>query len=282
MQLRTLRALVSFLALAALAGCGQAERKSGLVAVDPVGHVHAVGFDPQDRSILVAAHRGLFRAASDATSATPVGDERRDVMGFSVEKPGRYVGSGHPDLRQGGPTSVGFIRSSDGGAAWETVSLEGRADLHAIEVAGNRVYAFDALSGKLLRSRDSGATWSSTTVPPVLDLAVDPVDADRLVASTEQGVLVSTDGGRGFRPVVDLPLSHLTWGSDGITAVGGDQVVQRISGDLRTINQHGRAPIVPAATTETDFGLLVAGDDGSVYTSRDGGRTWDLTLEPIR
>lgn len=277
------RLLIPLLVAALLAGCGGGDDEAaGLVVTDPVGHVHAVGLDPQDGSILVAAHNGMFRAEKGATRATAVGDERRDVMGFSVEAPGRYVGSGHPDVRRGGPSSVGFIRSTDGGRSWSTISLEGQADLHAIEVAGQRVYAFDALSGKLLRSIDAGLTWRAASTPPVLDLALDPRNPERLVVSTEMGILVSRDGGETFRPVVDLPLSHLAWGTDGITAIGQDQVVQRIDGDLRTVNQLGRAPVVPAALVESGRGLLVGADDGAVHASKDGGRTWSLTLEPIR
>ncbi len=277
------RLLVPLLGAVLLAGCGGGDDEAaGLVVTDPVGHVHAVGLDPQDGSILVAAHNGMFRAEEGATRATAVGDERRDVMGFSVEAPGSYVGSGHPDPRRGGPSSVGFIRSTDGGRNWSTISLQGQADLHAIEVAGQRVYAFDALSGKLLRSVDAGRTWRATSTPPILDLAVDPRDPERLVVSTAAGILASTDGGRAFRPVVDLPPSHLAWGTAGITAIGEDQVVQRIDDDLRTVKQLGRAPDVPAALAESGRGLLVAADDGVVHASKDGGRTWSLTLEAIR
>lgn len=266
-----------------LAGCGGDDGQvPGAVVSDPVGHVHALGYDPADSSILVAGHNGLFRAAAGAARARPIGEERRDVMGFSVEVPGRYVGSGHPDLRQGGPTSVGYIRSSDGGRSWQSVSLEGRADLHAIVVSGRRVYAFDALSGKLLRSRDTGTTWASTSVPPIVDMAIDPAQPNRLVASTEMGLIVSSDGGRGFKPLVRLPPSHLEWDGEGILAVGEDRVAQRIDKDLRTINQVGTAPIVPAAMTLSDRGPLLAADDGAVYASSDQGRTWSRVLSAIR
>lgn len=276
------RLLVPLLVAVLLAGCGGGDDEAaGLVVTDPVGHVHAVGLDPQDGSVLVAAHNGMFRAEKGATRATAVGDERRDVMGFSVEAPGRYVGSGHPDVRSGGPSSVGFIRSTDGGRSWNTISLEGQADLHAIEVAGQRVYAFDALSGKLLRSVDAGRTWRATSTPPILDLAVDPRDPRRLVVSTEMGILASRDGGKAFRPVVELPLSQLAWGVEGVTAIGEDQVVQRIGNDLRTVKQLGRSPVIPAAVTQSGPALLVAADDGAVHTSKDGGRTWNPTLVAI-
>ncbi len=117
------RILAVVLITVVLGACGGGEEEASapagstpVASAEPqTGHVHALGVDPGDGSIVVAAHSGLFRAASGAKRAERLGEERRDVMGFTIEGPGQYVGSGHPDPRAGGPPSVGFIRSSDGG-----------------------------------------------------------------------------------------------------------------------------------------------------------------------
>lgn len=242
------------------------------------GHVHAVGVDPGEGSIYVAAHTGLFAAAPGEARASRIGRERRDVMGFTVEGPGRLAGSGHPDVRNGGPSSVGFIRSRDGGRTWQTVSLEGKADLHALEVAGRTVYGFDALNGLLRTSRDGGRTWSAREVPPVLDLAVDPGDRRRLVASTGGGLLRSVDGGRGLRPFSSIPPSHLVWRRDGIIALGLDGVVRQVE-ESGTARKLGRLSPAPAAAALHGESILAAMDDGSVLESRDG-RQWRTLLRP--
>ncbi|MTD47542.1 exo-alpha-sialidase [Conexibacter sp. W3-3-2] len=212
-----LRTAVVLVLLATVAsGCGDEKPKApGAVFVDKLGHVHAVGIDPADGATLIAAHNGLFRAPAGQRQPSLVGDQNRDVMGFVVEGAQQYAGSGHPDVRSNEPSSVGFIRTTDGGRNWKNVSLAGRADLHAIEVAGKVVYAFDALSGKLLSSADAGRTWKRATVPPVLDLAIDPQNSRRVVASTEQGLIVSRDGGRSFEPLAEFPLSVLAWTGEG-------------------------------------------------------------------
>lgn len=279
-----LRTAVVLVLLATVAsGCGDEEPKApGAVFVDKLGHVHAVGIDPADGATLIAAHNGLFRAPAGERQPSLVGDQNRDVMGFVVEGAQQYAGSGHPDVRSDEPSSVGFIRTTDGGRNWKNVSLAGRADLHAIEVAGKVVYAFDALSGKLLSSADAGRTWKRATVPPVLDLAIDPQNSRRVVASTDQGLIVSRDGGRSFEPLAEFPLSVLAWTGEGLTAIGQDQVVHRIDRSLDNVLQVGRAPVIPAALAVSGRTMVVAADDGSVHESSDGGKTWSPRVSAAR
>lgn len=270
------------LATAVLGGCGGSEpAEPGLVRVDQVGHVHAVGIDPSDRSVVIASHNGMFRAGPGDARARRLTEERRDVMGFTVSGGRQYVGSGHPDPRAGGTTSVGFIRSDDAGRTWSTVSLEGRADLHALEVSGRWVFGFDAISGRFLRSGDAGRTWAATAVPPVLDIAVAPGDPAQVVVSSAMGLLTSRDGGRSFRPLDDTPPGFVSWTSQGIVTVSLDGVVTSRRGlgeDGRTV---GQVPIVPAAMTADGRVTLVAADDGTVVRSLDGGRTWTSLLAAI-
>jgi hypothetical protein len=256
----------------ALAGCGAGDETAS-VAPSQTGHVHAVGVDPADGSTYVAAHTGLYRATDGAPRATRVADDRRDVMGFTVEAPGRLAGSGHPGPGGEGPSSVGFIRSADGGRTWQPVALEGEADFHALEVARGRIYGFDALTGALRTSRDGGRSWSSTPAPPTLDLAVDPGDPQVVVLSTAEGLVRSDDGGRTLRRLGDLPASHLVWTArDGLVAVGFDTVVRRVDGGR--VTDVGRVARQPAAASAHDGELLVAFDDGSVEASQDGGASW--------
>jgi photosystem II stability/assembly factor-like uncharacterized protein len=56
----------------------------------------------------------------------------------------------------------------------------------------------------LLESRDGGLTWSQRLGAQLLGLAVNPRDPKRLLA-TGAGIALSTDGGRSWRPVLELP-----------------------------------------------------------------------------
>ena len=70
------------------------------------------------------------------------------------------VASGHPGAGSTLPDPVGLIRSADGGETWETVSLTGEIDFHALAIDGDRV-AGSATAGELLYSEDAGASWTT-------------------------------------------------------------------------------------------------------------------------
>lgn len=129
------------------------------VAQDGPEHIHGLGVNPADRSLLIATHSGLFRAAANSDTARRVGDRRQDTMGFTIVGPDRFLGSGHPDLRDDLPPLLGLIRSDDAGRSWEPVSLLGEADFHVLRTAGTRIYGVNSADGELLVSDDGGRNW---------------------------------------------------------------------------------------------------------------------------
>src|SRR3546814_1979022 len=102
-------------------------------------------------------------------------------MGFTVLGPDTFLGSGHPDLREDAPRSLGLIRSEDAAENWEPVSLYGEADLHAIVSAHDRIYAADATAGQPIVSTDEGRSWTRRGEGERADRAVDPPDAHTIV-----------------------------------------------------------------------------------------------------
>jgi hypothetical protein len=82
-------------------GCGGgSERADGPAASNPVragaGHIHGVGINRADDSIVVATHSGLFRAARGEQRAERVGDRHQDTMGFTVVGPTSSSAQGIP------------------------------------------------------------------------------------------------------------------------------------------------------------------------------------------
>ncbi len=59
------------------------------------------------------------------------------------------------------------------------------------------------------------------------DFAVSPAEPDTVLATTQQGLALSTDGGRAFRPVAAAPsLVVLAWAKqDSLYGVGPDGTV---------------------------------------------------------
>jgi hypothetical protein len=129
-----------------LAACGaqsdeSAEPTAGVEDPGPV-HVHGLGVNPADGALFVATHTGLFRAAPGGRRARRVADRYQDTMGFTVTGPDRFLGSGHPDGRDGLPPFLGLIQSTDAGRSWSPVSLLGERDFHVLEATGERIYGY--------------------------------------------------------------------------------------------------------------------------------------------
>jgi len=249
-------------------------------------HVHGLGVNPADGSLFIATHTGLYRTPADESRATRVGESSQDTMGFTIIGPDRFLGSGHPDLRQALPPLLGLIESTNAGESWEPISLLGEADFHVLRSAGGRVYGYDATNDRLLASADEGRTWGELEHPgPILDLAVHPSDRSHVVASA-QGALGpaffgSRDGGRSWRLVGQTP-GLLAWPAPGqlylITLEG--QVFRSADEGARFVRR-GEIGGEPAAlVAEGDADLYVALHDGTIKRSIDGGASWNVRSVP--
>jgi len=177
--------------------------RSARLARDPGPvHVHGLGVNPRDRALFLAPHTGLWRVAADDAKATRVAERREDTMGFTVEGSDRFLGSGHPDLRDDLPPLLGLIRSRDAGRNWTPVSLLGQADLHVIRRSGNRIYGFDSYRERLLVSRDSGRSWAKgRSLGGLIDFVVSPKDSSNILASSAVGISSSANEGASWRRV---------------------------------------------------------------------------------
>ena len=267
-------------------GGGDAER-TGLPKTSDPGpvHVHGLGVNPRDGALFIATHTGLFRSARDSPSASRVADRYQDTMGFTVVGPDRFLGSGHPDGREGLPPFLGLIRSDDAGRTWTPVSLQGKVDFHALEAVGRRVYGFGSdwktRTAVFLVSSDGGARWTRLRPPEALvALAVAPRRPELVLATGEKRVHYSTDGGRSWRPL-DSPFGVVGYGRRGPVIVTTEGEVFGASSLTGRWFRRGRLGGEPAALeTTTDGQLLAALHDGVVLTSGDGGRTWTPRFRP--
>lgn len=258
----------------------------GVLASDGPVHVHGLGVNPADGSLFIATHTGLFRSREDERQATRVGDGYQDTMGFTIVGPDRFLGSGHPDLRQDLPPLLGLIESTDAGATWQPISLLGKADFHVLRFAGERLYGYDATNDRLLASSDKGRTWRSLARPgPILDLAVDPNDRSHLIASAESefglALFESTTGGDDWA-VKSSVAGVLAWPApDRLYTITGDGEVFRSPDSGRSLDRRGRIDGLPAALlAQNTDDLYVALHDGTIKRSTDGGMTWALRSAP--
>ncbi|MBA3422100.1 MAG: exo-alpha-sialidase [Thermoleophilaceae bacterium] len=245
------------------------------------GHVHGLGVNPADGAVFVASHNGLFRAAPGDTQAHLVGTTGKDVMGFSIVGPNRFLGSGHPGAGEDLPPSLGLILSTDAGRTFRPVSLLGEADFHVLRASGSRVYGFDGSSGRFLASGDGGRSWTELPDPPgtLVDLTIDPRDPDRLIASTDSGLSASSDVGRSWRRLGEQ-IALVAWAAPErlfiLDAEG--EVAMSLDGGRR-FRPTGRVPGEPVSFMAAGNDLYVALSDNRVMRSSDGGASWSLRTQ---
>ncbi|MGH9244665.1 MAG: F510_1955 family glycosylhydrolase [Acidimicrobiales bacterium] len=279
-----LAVLVTAAVLIARLASDDDDTSPGASGDDPgVAHVHGLGINPADGLLYVATHYGTFRIL-ESGPAERVGDSYQDTMGFTVVGADRFVGSGHPDaagLREGQPGLLGLIESTDGGESWTSVALSGQVDFHALAYAHDHIYGWDSTSQRFMISTDGGGNWDGRSTLALYGFAVDPDDADRLVAAAPDGLRHSSDGGRSWSEPAEPGLVTVAWDAGGtLFGVEASGAVQRSTDGGDTWEGVGRLPGSPQSLLAADGDLWAAAHgDGNVtgiYRSTDGGVTWAL------
>jgi hypothetical protein len=252
-------------------------------------HVHGLGINPADGSLFIATHTGLFRVGKDSRKAVRIADRHQDTMGFSIVGPNRFLGSGHPDAReQGLPPLLGLIESTDAGKTWTPISLLGEADFHVLRSSGKHVYGYDSSNDRLLASADEGQSWKELEKPApaqIVDIAPDPSDPQRLVATTvggfEQGLFASPNGGQSWKRRNDA-VGLMAWPAAERLYLVDDQGKMLVSSNggltLMKRGEVGGQPAALVAVAKDD--VYVALHDGTIKHSTDGGATWTVRSTP--
>ena len=167
-------------------------------------HVHGLGVDASDSSILYIATHGDFYKSVDGGTPVKVDKQRADYMAFNAPQAEGVplYSSGHPST--GGNT--GLIKSIDGGQTWQTVAtvLDPPVDFHAMAVSKsdpNIIIGFDSGGRGLFKTTDAGKTWDKFDYPGqyVSALAVSPDDPLMIFVGTSDGAYQSVDGAASWK-----------------------------------------------------------------------------------
>lgn len=155
---------------------------------------------PSGQTVWLAGHE-VFKKSTDGgatwADVKPSGLPGLDIHGFAADPR-------NPKTLYAAVAGQGLYRSRDGGGSFALVSKEvGGAVMALAVVPDGRILAGDMRQG-LLESRDGGASWKVRLRAGLAGLAVNPRDPKRIVA-TGAGIALSTDGGRTWRSVLDLP-----------------------------------------------------------------------------
>lgn len=246
-------------------------------AENPFGHIHGLGVDPETDDLMVATHYGLFDfGGEEPEQVSPT----KDFMGFAVAGPGHYYASGHPGQGSDLPDPMGLIESTDGGETWQELSRQGESDFHAMAASSEGIIGFDGA----LRFTPDGEDWSEVDADLQLaHLGASP-DGPVVLATTEEGVQRSTDGGLTWELLSGGPVLFLTGFADAETAAGvapdGSVHVSEDAGSTweEAGGQTGQPVAITASTDEDqELSIWVATQEGIEF-SEDGGETFSIMM----
>jgi hypothetical protein len=262
---------------ALVAGCGGDSQREAPVSLSLIQNL---AVDPADGALVIASPEGFYRLGKDDTSVTRLGDASWNVRGLVATGPGTLLASGNSTPKDPQPPKLGLQRSEDGGKTWDSAALVGEEAFDAIHVSGDWIYGLVRARGLIFISSDRGENWRTMRRPnPIVDLAVDPSNPQRLVLSERFDSFFSRDGGRHW---VELGAGSLlfAWAdSANLYAVTSEGEVWRsanggkrwiVAGDLALI------PLVFAAGGPRDLYAALA--DGTILHSPAGGDGWDVLL----
>lgn len=274
--------------LGGVAGCTASPVAWPTVASDPP-HIHALELNPADGSLWAATHDGVVQVGVDAQRARQ-GGGRQDITGFAVAGPDLFLGGGHPDVRDAGPSRLGMISSTDRAVSWQPVSLGGEVDFHLLSASENTVYGWDADTGTVLHSANGGLGWRRGASLSITDLDIDPRDATHVVAATPSGLQRSIDGAATFSLVSPQPPRRLVFVDHVVQAGGGGGFPWLVGLDPAggvwgladgQWSSTGSLPGPPVAFTALGPYRYVAAVGDVVLTCEDGGQTWQVLTRAI-
>ncbi|MBI2841415.1 MAG: hypothetical protein HYX75_24120 [Acidobacteria bacterium] len=250
-------------------GCGIFESTDEGSTWEPLNNgltrprITALAADPSDPETRYAGTRSgeIFKTADGGAHWT---DISAGLPGQSVS--GLAVDLARPNRLYLGTWGGGLFVSSDSGRSWQkaggafsqqivtTLALD-PSNPDTLYVA-----TFDDYTLHVFKSTDRGRTWSQGDSGLhgilVTQLAISPANSDIVYAGAVSGLYRSTDGGRRWRRLSEIPSRR-------------DSQVNGLALD----------PVNPGVMYVSVFGIYES--KSGVYRSSDGGDTWKLVREGL-
>jgi len=282
--------MVIIIAIAVLSINPQDPVSSGYSRTVDWKHIHGLGIDPAERTILYIATHGDFYHSHDGNPPFKVDIIRADYMAFNAPPITGIplYASGHPST--GGNT--GLIKSRDGGQSWESVAkvLEPPVDFHAMSISKsdpNVIMGFDSAGRGLFKSSDAGKTWETLQYPEYISaLAISPPDPFRVFAGTGKGIFQSTDGAKSWTHLEEykgITVLALSFDDEEVLYASTSNFGLSRSIDLGKTWEKINGPSLKITSITVDSQnkiIYVAGysPDGyqEVYRSLDDGTNWQI------
>ena len=249
---------------------------------------YAVTLDPNTRNkVFVSALNGTVTISQDGGGSwvpSHAGFLSKSARAVAVDPadPSRVYAGSFP--------AGGLFKSLDGGTSWQRRTF-GSAAIYvwqpAVDPIEPRVVYAGTQGDGLWKSIDYGDTWMRLPGLPAIvqGAAIDPIDSQRVFASTPTGVWRSENGGQTWTNVLTTPAWNVTFtpGSSVAYATSRQAGVFKsldrgntwfpINNGITNLVMGRSAPVaVHPEDTDTIYAASEAG--GGVYKSKDGGANW--------
>lgn len=258
------------------------------------GHVHAMAYIPETKTLLLGSHFGLFKSidgGSHFAKFSPKGYwPSEDVMALAANPQNHLTiyAAGH---------GVGVLKSTDGGDTWEKSDsgIQG-TDIHGLTItdgAPNYLYAFSVGYG-IFRSQDEGKTWQrmddgpqNPSIRALMFMAVKTAMGNGLLfAGTADGLYQSFSCFCGWtKSSQDIPTTIYSLAAQ--NSVPTTVYAATKDGIWKSTDEGASWKIFDGVTRGRTFAAVVidpsdakhlfaATEDGVVFESLDAGSMWML------
>ena len=185
-----------------------------------IGRVNAIAVDPNNPNTYYAGAPagGIWKSVDAGSTWTPFGDAlpQIGVSGIAIDYNNSdiiYVASGDDDA--GDTSSVGVLKSTNGGVTWSTTglnTLNSPSSMNDIYVSPNDSNTlWVATNNGVYKTIDGGTTWSNNNGLQGLnikDIKVKPGEPNTIYAVSKNTFYISTNGGNSFSSSsTGLPIS---------------------------------------------------------------------------
>lgn len=299
-------AVISVMSLSLiLSACGSTgeSKITSVKSGKKIEDIHGVGVS-NNGTTYIATHEGLFSTKDVGETWNKVGSANDDLMGFHLRSDGTMMTSGHPGANSEFPNPMGILISKDKGLHWKKVKYTGKIDFHILTTYHhdpNVIYGLNQMGtgqygAGIYKSVDEGKKWGKiepTGLPDdlmkVYSLLVLPDSKDTLLAGTENGVMISKDGGENWKVFDNTRLiTAMTLMPNGKDIIGysisNNESGAMISKDGgKSWNSMGLELGKDAASSisvnqKDEKQIAVSTFNTSLYETKDGGQTWDQII----
>ena len=254
------------------------------------GRVNVVTEDPNDPSTIYVGTPagGIWKTTNDGASWTPLFDDMVTlaISGIVIDPNNSqivYAATGDGD--GGDMSSIGVVKSTDGGQNWNLTGLNfivtaSRRTHRLIMDPTNSSILFCAAENGLYKTEDAGTTWTRVMSGNIRDVKFKPGDPTTVYATTKAFHL-STDGGTtfssnatGLPPAENVNRIHIGVSADDpavVYLVCGNAINAGFLGLWRSSD--AGATFTQRSSTPNIFGLTENGSD-------NGGQSWyDMAID---